>query len=246
MKSLWTRTFVLPPILIGVLALWIIVGLVGCGGDNDGGWSPFLSSDGTGVRGLDTPDQILTNPYVEDALDEASDVGVNITPEKGVNPPVISGTYGLTGEAHHPFFGWQPLAPGTWKWSNQTSDNHIDTEYDQMGMQTGFGGGEIIRGTGNRFTVYSILEIDDTNEGGCKERVIALIDGEQDNNGDVSAVYIVTPAQDPVCHGITVGRMELTLTGAAQAAVKEGDGAFLMKILKDALELPTSQDNISK
>ena len=36
-----------------------------------------MSSDGTGVRGLDTPDHILTNPFVEEALDKASDKGVN-------------------------------------------------------------------------------------------------------------------------------------------------------------------------
>lgn len=47
MKNLWARAFVLPPSLVGVLiiALCISIGLVGCGGDSDGVWSPFLSSD---------------------------------------------------------------------------------------------------------------------------------------------------------------------------------------------------------
>jgi hypothetical protein len=222
--------------LLSVFVFGVVIILIGCSGDKEGGWSPFLSSDGTGVRGLDTPDQILTNPYVEDALDEASGEGVNITPEKGVNPPVISGIYDLAGEACVPgYTGWHQLAPGTWKWYNQTADSKIDTDYDQ-GFQTGIGAeGEIIRGTGNRFTVYSILNISDE---GCEERAIALIDGEQDGNGDVNAVYIVTPAQDPVCHETTVGRLELTLTGAAKARVKDGEGSFLMNLLKDSLALP--------
>ncbi|MCK5125538.1 MAG: hypothetical protein KAR42_04720 [candidate division Zixibacteria bacterium] len=209
-------------------AILFAVALIGCSGDKENGWSSFLSSDGTGVRGLDTPDQILSNPYVKDALDEASDKGVNISPEKGVNPPVISGTYDLAGEAcvpgHH---GWYPLS-GIWKWSNQTSDNHIDTYYE-VGAQEGFGTeGEIIRGTGNRFTVYSVLDISDSF---CSERGIMLFDGTQDNNGNVSGVYIITPVQDPVCHTTTIGRLQFKLTGAGKAAVKKGDGAFLMKIL---------------
>jgi len=221
------------------LALCVLLGFVGCNSNKEGGWSPFLSSEGTGVRGLDTPDQILSNPYVENALNVAADEGVDITPEKGVNPPVISGTYDLSGQACVPgYSGWYTLAPGTWRWYNQTADNHIDTEYDQIGMQTGSGGGEIIRGDGNSFTVYSVLNINDVDIGGCEERAVAIVDGEQDGNGDVSAVYIVTPAQDPVCHATTVGRMELTLTGAAKVAVKEGGGAYLMMMLKDSLQSP--------
>lgn len=224
-----------------VVLLCALFVFIGCGGDKDGVWNPFLSNGGTGVRGLDTPDQILSNPYVEDALDEASDEGVNITPEKGVDPPVIIGTYNLTGEAHHPIFGWIPLATGTWRWSNQTSNNKIDTDYDQ-GFQTGGGAeGEIIRGTGSRFTVYSVLYIDDTDNGGCRERAVALIDGEQNNNGNISANYIITPAQDPLCHSTTVGRLELTLTGAAKITFKKEGGALLMKMLENALKLPVKQ-----
>jgi len=222
-----------------VLASCALLGFVGCSGDKEGGWNPVLSKYGTGVEGLEQPDEILTNPYVKDALDAASDEGVNITPEKEFNPPVITGTYNLTGEACVPgYYDWYPLAPGTWRWYNQTAYHQIDTEYEQVGVQKGSGGGEIIRGTGNKFTVYSVLEIDDVDIGGCKERAIAIVDGEQHSNGDVSAVYIVTSAQDPVCHLTTVGRMELTLTGFAKAVVKEGSGAFIMMRLKDSLQFP--------
>jgi hypothetical protein len=208
------------------MVLCALLGFAGCHKKDP------VSTDGTGVQGLDTPDQILSNPYVRDALDAASDEGVNITPEKGVKPPVISGTYDFTGQVHvQGYPGWHTLTPGTWKWSNQTSDNKIDTDYDQ-GMQTGGGvKGEIIRGTGNRFTVYSVLDISDEY---CDERAIALIDGEQEDNGNIRANYIITPAADPVCHAPTIGYLELTLTGAAKAAVNESGGAFLMMILKDA------------
>lgn len=230
-----------------VLAICALIGFVGCSGDKEGGFNPFLSGSGTGVRGLDTPDQILSNPYVADALDAASAEGVNITPEQGVNPPVISGAYNFTGEAIVPGWTvWYTLTPGTWRWYNQTADHHIDTEYDQIGMQTGSGGGEIIRGTGSSFTVYSILEINDVDMGGCEERAVAIVDGVQDGQGNVTADYVITPAQEPLCHATTVGRLELTLTGSAKAAVNGGDGGLLIKILREALEQPGMQHGGSK
>lgn len=219
-----------------LLAIFVLIIGFGCSGSNEDGWSPFLSSNGTGVRGLDTPDQILKNPYVEDALDKAQEEGVNLTPETEINPPVISGNYNLSGEACIPGYeDWGQLAPGTWKWSNQTADNKIDTDYDQ-GVQTGGGvEGEIIRGAGNKFTVYSILDIDDENYGGCRERAVALIDGQQNAQGNITAVYIVTPAQEGICHATTVGRINLELTGPAKAAIRNGVGSPLIRLISDSL-----------
>lgn len=212
---------------------------LGCGEEKEQGWNPFLSSDGTGVRGLDTPDQILSNPYVEEALNEASDIGVNFTPETGVNPPVISGTYHFTGQVYYEGqSGWHTLSPGTWKWFNQTADNHIETAYDQID-QSGGGGGEIIRGSGNRFTVYSVLEIEDF---ACTERAVAIVDGEQDSNGNVRAVYLITPAQKPICHVTTIGRLELTLTGTARN-IRTPDGySLLLGTIKNNLIRSKEQD----
>lgn len=217
-------------VFVIILALCAALGLAGCSKDED----QKDNLTGTGVKGLDTPDQILSNPYVEDILDEASEEGVNITPEKGVDPPVISGAYSFTGEACVPgYTGWHQLNPGTWRWYNQTVDNKIDTDYDQ-GLQTGGSvDGEIIRGTGNRFTVYSIFNISDEY---CSERAIAVIDGEQHDNGNVTANYIITPAKSPKCHAPTVGRLEFVLTGAGKSAGENKEGVSLIMMLKNALE----------
>ncbi|MEZ5357209.1 MAG: hypothetical protein R3F48_00170 [Candidatus Zixiibacteriota bacterium] len=206
-----------------------------CSNNSEDGWNPFLSSSGTGVRGLDTPDQILSNPYVINALDDAEEKGVDITPEKDTSPPVISGTYNFTGQAYVSIYGWNQLAPGTWHWKNQTADNHISTEYDQIGVQTGSGGGEIIRGEGSEFTVYSVLEIDDVSIGGCEDRAVALIDGTQKNNGDISAVYIVVPVNSNSCHSTTFGRIELTLTGAKKV-FSSGESSPAASILRGKLQ----------
>jgi len=225
------------PICIRVLLLLCFL-LAACE-DEDGG--PTTSTNGTGVPGLDTPEEILSNPYVEDALEEAERRNVYITPEKGLDPPVISGRYAMTGEIYLPVFGWQSLTPGTWRWSNQTSTHKIDTEYSQVfgegDSQTGSGGGEIIRGRDRYFTVYSVIEVDDTDAGGCKERFLAIIDGTQLASGDVSARYIATPAQEPVCHVRTIGRMELDLTGAVSSV--DGAARFI-SILTDSLRASLS------
>ncbi len=224
------------------LVFLLLFVLLGCGDDNDNG-----KLTGTGVRDLDTPDQILENPYVRDALEQADNSGAVITPEKGIDPPVISGRYSISGEAIVPgYTGWHDLNPGTWRWYNQTADNHIDTHYDQIGLQTGQGGGEIIRGVANRFTVYSVLFIDDESVGGCKERAVVIVDGEQDSDGDVSAVYISVAAQQPVCHAATVGRLELTLTGPAKATTTDIEGAGVMMIVIDSIMNSSGRKNFEQ
>lgn len=239
MKLLHPRQ-IRPILILPILLTLIALQLTNCSGDKEDGWNPFLSHNGTGVRGLDTPDQILKNPYVEDALNEAEDKGVNISPEKDIHPPVISGTYGMSGEAYNSASGWYQLNPGTWKWFNQTANNYIDTDYDQ-GFQTGGGvEGEIIRGKGNRFTVYSILDVDDEAHGGCKERAVAIIDGTQKYNGDIEAVYMITPAQEGGCHVTTFGYLELDLTGSAKSNPNEVGAAF-MRLIKDDLNISTEQ-----
>jgi hypothetical protein len=215
-----------------VLLLPAVLMLASCGSTVAG-----LSEDGTGVPGLDTPEQILSNPYVDDAIDAARDEGVVVTPEAGVNPPVITGSYQMSGEVMYlGLSGWRPLSPGTWRWSNQTSANHVDTDFEQAGLltQTGSGGGEIIRGEGSRFTVYSVLDVSTTVFGEtCQERVVVLVDGTQLSNGDVTAVYIGTPAQEAECYATSVGRLELSLTGPASSSTKDVADGLLMKVLTD-------------
>lgn len=188
-----------------------------------------VDPNGTGVKGLNTPSEILSNPYVKDAIQEARDEGLNVTPETGINPPVISGTYNLNGTAYFPMRG--QLASGTWVWSRQTSDNHINTDYDQ-GLQIGANvEGEIIRGTGSQFTVYSILEI---SQSGYRERAAIIVDGRQGDQGNVSAIYIGTGVRENSQIVSSGGTLELTLRGAATSAGKV-DGAYLVGLVRDAL-----------
>lgn len=215
--------------LVWVICLFLIP--IACSNNSEDGWNPFLSSSGTGVRGLDTPDQILSNPYVEDALNDAATAGATITPERDISPPVITGTYDLSGEACYPGSSWHQLASGEWKWKNQTADNHIDTEYDQFGIQSGSGGGEIIRGEGANFTVYSVMNI---SQSGCSEQAISIVDGRQLNNGDVAYNYIVTPTQANSCYRTTIGRVNLELTGSAKTTSNASQGSPIMISILDS------------
>ena len=151
---------------------------------------------GTGVFGLNTPNQILANPFVNGALEQArgEGLGFRLYDYNDVDPPVLSGRYSISGRQEFPDSG--PLYPGTLTWSNQTADNHIDTDYEQL-TQTGTSiEGEIIRGVGNRFTVYSIMRITD---GTCTQRTVFIVDGRQGNNGSVSVSYLSTPVSRLAC-----------------------------------------------
>ena len=118
------------------------------------------------------------------------------------------------------------MAPGTFIWRNQTSDNKIETQYSQslIGQSGTSILGEIIRGQGNKFTVYSILNI---RQGGCDEEGILIIDGIQDSQGNVSALYLSSPKEESFCFSPAAGSLDLTLTGAAKL-IKESNGYDLM------------------
>ena len=169
------------------------------------------SGSGTGVSGLDTPSQILSNPYVRNAVQTANNFGVYPTLNTEVSPPVISGRYNIEGEQYYPDQG--AISFGTFSMFNQTADNHIRTDYQQLTQSGTSSEGEIIRGVGNEFTVYSILDV---TESGCIERVVFILDGYQDSNGDIHASYLGTPSQQPKCFSVSVGRTDLTLTGPAK------------------------------
>ena len=194
------------------------------GYNDDSGTSGGSSDDGTGVPGLDTPSQILSNPYIENLVSEVEGQGYNLTLNTGINPPIISGEYSLSGFQLYP----TPiqLAPGTFIWRNQTSDNKIETQYSQslIGQSGTSILGEIIRGQGNKFTVYSILNI---RQGGCDEEGILIIDGIQDSQGNVSALYLSSPKEESFCFSPAAGSLDLTLTGAAKL-IKESNGYDLM------------------
>ncbi len=142
----------------------------------------------TGVPGLNTVDQIENNPRVAGVISDLERLGYNFAlySEPAIHPPNIEGTYTLTGEQETPFRG--DIIPGTFHWSNQTRDNHITTNYsqffsglEQRGVSTA---GEIIRGTGNGFTVYSIVDVSQNN--GCDFRGVIIMTGEITNARNIA------------------------------------------------------------
>ena len=214
--------------LIGAGISGLSLFLKGCGGCGSDFITTPLSRDGTGVPGLVIPSQILSNPYVNDVVDRVERQGYDMRLSRSINPPVISGKYDIGG--FNLFPDGMPLASGTFIWRNQTSDNHIDTEYSQIIGQSGIGTlGEIIRGSGNKFTVYSVLNI---NYAGCNERSVFIFDGEQLSNGDVSGVYCGTPVTNPICLTPSGGLLDLSLRGAAKNIPKNSDGASLISLIE--------------
>jgi hypothetical protein len=114
------------------------------------------------------------------------------------------------------------IAPGTWTWSNQTTDNHIATSYAQSDQSGESPKGEIIRGTGNNFTVYSIFSVNQQTGGGAMCTVpeaVAIVDGAKDNNGNVTAVYCLVHLNGQQQCGletVTIGQISLSLNSGSQ------------------------------
>ena len=146
---------------------------------------------GTGVPGLNDAAEISSNQAVIDIVDRIKvELRKNffLYPDSAIDPPNVEGRYRIAGERLIP--QRIPLLPGDFEWSNQTSDNHIDTDYTQFfgnsGSQTGVSRrGEIIRGTGDSFTVYSILEV---QTGPCVATQLLIFTGKTTGSG-VSGQY---------------------------------------------------------
>jgi hypothetical protein len=158
----------------------------------------------TGVPGLNTPDEILSNPEVNSTIRELEQVtGMDVNPMRtSIDPPRIVGTYKINGTQKVPFE--TQLNSGTFRWYNQTDENTIQSDYNQMlyGAQGEAVGssrkGEIIRGKNNDFTVYSILDntlnfsdYDIT----CKNRSVFIVDGQKVGN-DIVGTYFGVPVEN--------------------------------------------------
>ena len=176
-------------------------------------------TNGTGVSGLNSPSEILSNPYVGFAVREIERRGHSLELSSALNPPVISGKYEISGQQLFPQN--YSLSPGTLTWRNQTADNHIDTDYNQLVGQSGVSSiGEIIRGQGNQFTVYSILNIN-AQSYGCRETAVLIIDGNQDNSGNIKSKYLATPPNESECLAVSGGLLDLTLVGSAKNMIHQ-------------------------
>jgi len=161
------------------------------------------------------PDRILSRNDVKNTVNNlrnviergGGDADTILHFSRGRNPPYIAGNYEIIdGTQIIPEQGKLDL--GTFRWSNQTPDNYIDTDYNQFNVgQTGSGAkGEIIRGErGVRiegeivdiFTVYSALHVNQsTPYGNCKTDAISLFNGikiEEGNERGIVVTYINVP-----------------------------------------------------
>lgn len=169
-------------IIFAAIGSTVLPFLKGCG-SNVGG-----SGGGGRIEIIDNPEDVLGNSRVQEGIRVIENAGYYMNLSRSLNPPYLVGEYNLSGEKFYPQD--YTISPGTFRWRNQTQDNHIETDYTQIGIQSGRNiYGEIIRGEGNLFTVYSRLKI---SQGGCGGISDFIIDGEQLGNGDINAVYLST------------------------------------------------------
>jgi len=195
----------------------------GCGGysEDEDFYDDESDSGGTGVRGLNSPKEILSNPNIMRAISNARSYGAsfNLYGDSEVNPPRITGNYSISGERYFPA-GIVPLSSGTFKIYNQTANNKINTDYDQV-MQTGTSSlGEIIRGNGNSFTIYSILNVQDSIFN-CSEKMVFILDGIKSENA-LNGYYVVAPISSSYrCMDLSGGRFSFSKTSSLKPIVPE-------------------------
>lgn len=192
---------------------------------------PFLKgcnsvSGGGGVSGgieiIENPEDVLNNSNMQGLIRTVENEGYSLNLSRSLNPPYLEGTYNISGSRIYPVTG--PLAPGTFRWSNQTSDNKISTDYSQLTGQSGISKyGEIIRGEGSAFTIYSRLRYE---QNGCGAVNDIIIDGNKYENGDVNSIYlsrIVSVDEGCVAYegNEIAGILELSLVGNPKRILEE-------------------------
>lgn len=121
-----------------------------------------------------TPEAILNNKLIQTALEEARIAGYPVNTEQGQNPPNISGYYRRqNGRGSFPansasFGQGQPLIGGEFR-NEQTANNIIASADISFSGTTpisyGFSNGSIIRGEGQKYTVYSRVKNTCTEKG---------------------------------------------------------------------------------
>ena len=208
MKNFYTpsRRQFLAAIPAGLTAL-----VCGCSEEQCRGRAVGRQKD-TGIPGLETPEEILSNPVVEDIINQFKeslrDLGAenDLNLSHALNPPFIEGDYEI-------FQGFQfvpnvgIVGDGNFSWKNQTCDNHIETVYNENfegpGVQTiNSPKWEIIRGEENIFTVYSIVSSINKypDKDNCQIDAVFLWDGflDHDNNGKRGALvgYCQAPLEN--------------------------------------------------
>ncbi|MBU0466308.1 MAG: hypothetical protein KKD94_05385 [Nanoarchaeota archaeon] len=178
----------------------------------------------TGIAGLNTPEEILADEEVSrvvgivrnalngDGLQDIrgvipTDQGLipprdySLNLETGSNPPIVEGLYIRS----DPFQIYPPRGftgmEGTIEIRNQTSENYV-------GMPDfSLSGKGIIRGSENRFTVYYIPSSEYCGD------IIRILDGVQNEEGDISAIHFSVPVDVNDCvGGLWVHAMDLEKT----------------------------------
>jgi FG-GAP repeat/Calx-beta domain len=179
--------------LISLLAVLFLPLFAGCGGGSGGG----SSGGGSGGPSFNDPAHFLVLPGVMEAIEETEDAGYPLIlfEQEDMSFPFIEGDYEYTGTQVLPDYG--EISPGTLSWTNQTVNGFIETSFeDYLSFASGVSSiGEIIRGNGNLFTVYSLIDVKADLGGGAigHAEVAVIFDGEVDEvhyDGTIDATLV--------------------------------------------------------
>jgi len=190
--------------------------------DNSGATTTRFVSAILRGRSQITPQSVLHHPKVLEAFRDFFGQIDFVPYELGNAPPNVVGSYSTRGSQVYPFF--QELPPGTLQWNNQTSDNRIQTAIS--GGLAGIPGatfssiateGEIIRGDGNAFTVYTIQNVTIQYPGGsCTIRNSLILTGVRVASGHIAGTYAQVPLSSSSAACVpfaTSGVFQLTPSG---------------------------------
>jgi hypothetical protein len=150
---------------------------------------------------VSTPEEILANTYVQNAINKYQSSGFDFNPSLETMPPLIVGTYHVTGNQIFP--NHKELRDSLIRWDNQFVGGEINTDLTLLKSQLPYKSHisrltEMIRGDGRygNFTIYSALELT-LNE--CQATAVVILNGvrEEDNlNGNYLSTIIHTNTED--------------------------------------------------
>jgi len=230
--------------------------------DNDGfsdGDDP-APLDSTVPGDFSTPEAILDNSLLRQALDEAEEQGIVVAAEKGLNPPDISGFYVrrdllgvFTSTSDGTDIG-RPLV-GAESRLNIRPGNLVDSASVSFTLNAaisfGFGQGSLIRGEGNRFTIYSRSKSTCTESGSDYDTFgvsisSATLDADTGNVVDRTAIGVTVDAAGTLtqaCANRSAGGSELvggwSATAVSSVERVEPTNLSFMCVDEDSAYAPT-------
>lgn len=154
-----------------------------------------------------TIDDIINHPRVREGITTLANSGVPFLMNREETPPNIAGNYEIKlgtsptfSYFNNDWFLTGSLGDGEFKILDQSPDNYLAISFSQSQPHGQIGNARqgMVRGKGNKFTIFSILdEVSVVDGKECKAKSALIMNGERKDNLDIWGDYLSVPIDTP-------------------------------------------------